>query len=199
MATPQDFAASFARALDLFRDPDAKEEQKAQFRTLAGTLKVDGVTISAQDGKLLVNGAPVVGDTLLQRLEFHSVKEIAIPADPPVGEMFELLRALAAQPGDEDIASRLRASGASRVSVRMQTFVFGTPIAPVSVPPAPNARADVAPPPPPDMPSAIRDTPAAASGTEDIPDIVREATAQSVGFSPASAARRTTGELIAQL
>ena len=199
MATPQDFAASFARALDLFRDPGAREEQKAQFRTLAGILKVDGVTISAQDGKLLVNGAPVVGDTLLQRLEFHSVKEIAIPADPPVAEMFELLRALAAQPGDEDIASRLRASGASRVSVRMQTFVFGTPIAPVSVPPAPNPRPEVAPPPPRDVPSGTRDTRAAASGTEDIPDIVREATAQSAGFSPAAAATRTTADLIAQL
>ena len=186
MATPQDFAASFARALDLFRDPGAKEEQKAQFRTLAGILRVDGVAISAQDGKLLVNGAPVVGDTLLQRLEFHSVKEIAIPADPPLTEMFELLRALAEQPGDDDIASRLRASGATRVSVRMQTFVFGTPIAPVSKP-----RPDVAPPPPPGD--------AAPSGTEDIPDIVREASAQSVGFSPAAAATRTTGDLIAQL
>jgi HEAT repeat protein len=196
MATPQDFAASFARALDLFRDPGAKEEQKAQFRTLAGILRVDGVAISAQDGKLLVNGAPVVGDTLLQRLEFHSVKEIAIPADPPLAEMFELLRALAEQPGDDDIASRLRASGATRVSVRMQTFVFGTPIAPVSKP-----RPDVAPPtlPPRDVPSATRDTAAAPSGTEDIPDIVREASAQSVGFSPAAAATRTTGDLIAQL
>ncbi|HMC91640.1 MAG TPA: HEAT repeat domain-containing protein [Allosphingosinicella sp.] len=188
MATPQDFAASFARALDLFRDPGAKGDQKAQFRTLAGILKVDGVTISAQDGKLLVNGAPVVGDTLLQRLEFHSVKEIAIPADPPLAEMFELLRALATQPGEEDIASRLRASGATRVSVRMQTFVFGTPIAPVSAPP----------PPPRDVPSATRDR-AAGSGTDDIPDIVREATAHSVGFSPAAAATRTTGDLIAQL
>jgi len=32
----------------------------------------------------------------------------------------------------EALVPRLRASGASRVSVRMQTFVFGTPIAPVS-------------------------------------------------------------------
>ena len=179
MATPQDFASSFAHTLDLFRDPGAKEEQKAQFRTLAALLKIEGVTISAEDGKLMVNGAAVDGDTLLQRLEFHSVKEIAIPADPPLGEMFELLRVLAEQPGDDDIASRLRASGATRVSVRMQTFVFGTPIAPI---PKPHA---VAPPP--------------ASGVEDIPDIVREATLQSAGFSPAAAATRTTADLIAQL
>lgn len=182
MATPQDFAASFTRTLDLFRDPGAKEEQKSQFRALAGFLKADGVTISAADGKLLVNGAAVDGDTLLQRLEFHSVKEIAIPADPPLTEMFELLRALANQPGDEDIASRLRSSGATRVSVRMQTFVFGTPIAPVSAPPAPSPR-----------PNPV------ASETEDIPAIVREATAQNVGFSPAAAATRTTADLISQL
>ncbi len=193
MATPQDFAASFARALDLFRDPGAKEGQKAQFRALVSMLKVEGVTIVAQDGKLLVSGAAVDGDVLLQRLEFHSVKEIAIPADPPLTEMFELLRALADQPGDEDIASRLRASGATGVAVRMQTFVFGTPLAPIT-----KARPE-APVPPRPGPSATRESSAAPSGTEDIPDIVREATAQSAGFSPAAAATRTTADLIAQL
>src|SRR5712664_1601474 len=110
MATPQDVAAVFARTLDLFRDPGAKEEQKARFRTLTAMLKTEGVTIAAEDGRLLVNGAAVDAATLLQRLEFHSVKEMAIPADPPVTEMFELLRALADMPGDEDIASRLRAN-----------------------------------------------------------------------------------------
>jgi HEAT repeat protein len=185
MATPQDFAALFARTLDLFRDPGAKEAQKVQFRTLVGMVKVEGVTISAQDGQLLVNSAAVNGATLLQRLEFHSVKEIAIPADPPLAEMFELLRALADQPADEDIASRLRGSGATRISVRMQTFVFGTPIAPLSTAPPPEG--------------APHDAPAAVSGMEDIPDIVREATAQGAGFSPAAAKTRTTADLIAQL
>jgi len=192
MATPEHFAASFARTLDLFRDPGAKEEQKTQFRTLAGMLKVDGVTIAAHDGKLLVNDTAVDGDTLLQRLEFHSVKEIAIPPDPPLGEMFELLRALAAQPGEEDISSRLRASGATRVSVRMQTFVFGTPLAPPpSSPPPPTPRAN----PGPDAAAA----PSVARDADDIPDIVRESTAQSSGFSAAAAATRSTGDLIAQL
>src|SRR5882762_4865625 len=193
MATPQHFAASFARTLDLFRDPGAKEEQKTQFRTLAGMLKVEGVTIAVQDGKLLVNDTAVDGDTLLQRLEFHSVKEVAIPPDPPLGEMFELLRALAAQPGEEDIASRLRASGATRVSVRMQTFVFGTPLAPSpsSPPPPPSPRAN----PGPDAAAA----PSVARDSDDIPDIVRESTAQSSGFSAAAAATRSTGDLIAQL
>src|SRR6267154_5084243 len=135
MATSQDFAALFERTLDLFRDPGAKGGQKAQFRTLAGLLKSEVVTIAVQDGRLWVNSAAVDADTLLQRLEFHSVKEIAIPADPPLPEMFELLRALADQPGEDDLAARLRASGATRIAVRMQTFVFGTPIAP---PPPPS-------------------------------------------------------------
>jgi HEAT repeat protein len=182
MATPQGFAALFERTLDLFRDPGAKEEQKAQFRALASLLKMEGVTVAVVDGRLTVNGAAADSATLLQRLEFHSVKEIAIPADPPLAEVFELLRALAEQPGDEDIATRLRGSGANRVSVRMQTFVFGTPIAPVGPqPPSPSPA------------------PPGASGAEDIPDIVREAAAQNVGFSPAAAATRTTADLIAQL
>ena len=190
MATSQDFAALFERTLDLFRDPGAKGEQKAQFRTLAGLLKVEAVTIAVQDGRLWVNSAAVDGATLLQRLEFHSVKEIAIPADPPVSEVFELLRVLAEQPGDEDIASRLRAGGATRISVRMQTFVFGTPIAPVSAPPPPHV------PPPAAPPSSSKEAP---RDVEDIPEIVREATAQSIGFSPAAAATRTTSDLVAQL
>jgi len=141
-------------------------------------LKVEGVTISAQDGRLGVNGAPVDGDTLLQRLEFHAVKEIAIPADPPLAEMFDLLRALAEQPGDEDIASRLRRHGAKRLSVTMQTFVRET------------------------LPSRHRDetsSSAPESGDGDVPAIAREAMAESSGFSPATAATRTTRDLMAQL
>jgi len=136
MASPQDFAALFARTLDLFRDPGAKEVQKAQFRMLAGLLKLQGVTLGVQDGRLMVNGTTLDGNTLAQRLEFHSVKEITIPADSPVAEVFELLRALAEQPGDEDIASRLKANGAKRIAVTMHTPVLkaeppAIPVAPV--------------------------------------------------------------------
>src|SRR2546426_10093402 len=187
MATPQDVGELFARTLDLFRDPGAKEAQKARFRTLTGTLKAEGVTISALDGRLLVDGAAVEAATLLQRLEFHSVKEIAIPADPPVTEMFDLLRALADMPGDQDIASRLRANGAKRVSVTMQTFVLETPAQKVESVPVQET------------PKVKRDVPAAGSGDADVPAIAREATSESAGFSPATAATRTTADLIAQL
>jgi len=181
MASPQELAASFTRTLDLFRDPAAKEAQKAQFRALAVLLKVEGVSIQVQDGQLAVNGKTLDGSTLLQRLEFHSVKEIAIPADPPLGEVFELLRVLAEQPGDEDIASRLRANGTKRISVAMQTLI----LQPAVPPPAP---ATPEPPPPKKPPEA-----------EDIPDIVREASAAHAVFSPAAAATSTPASLIAQL
>ena len=194
MATSQDFATLFEHTLDLFRDPGAKGEQKTQFRTLAGLMKVEAVTIAVQDGRLLVNSVAVDGATLLQRLEFHSVKEIAIPADPPLSEVFELLRVLAEQPGDEDIASRLRGSGATRIAVRMQTFVFGTPIAPVSASPPPPQPAPQVPPPGSPSPST-KEPPR----DDDIPEILREAAAQNVGFSPAAAANRTTSDLISQL
>src|ERR1043165_10206127 len=103
MAAPQEFAAQFSRTLELFRDPAAKEEQKAQFRALASLLKSEGAIILAQDGRLTVNGAPVNGNTLLQRLELHSIHEITIPADPPLAELFELLRGLAEQAGGEAV------------------------------------------------------------------------------------------------
>ncbi|HEV8383076.1 MAG TPA: HEAT repeat domain-containing protein [Gemmatimonadales bacterium] len=185
MATPQEFAASFARTLDLFRDPGAKEGQKAQFRTLAAILKFAAVTIAAQDGQLLVNGAAASAATLLQRLEFHSVKEIAIPADPPVAELFELLRALADQPADEDIASRLRGNGAKCIAITMQTFHFEAPAPP--------------PPPPPATQPSSPTPPAPVSADSDIPAIVRESTAETVAFSPAAAATRSTADLLAQL
>src|ERR1041384_3187403 len=126
MAAPQEFAAQFSRTLELFRDPAAKEEQKAQFRALASLLKSEGAIILAQDGRITVNGAPVNGNTLLQRLDLHSIHEITIPADPPLAELFELLRGLAEQAGEEDLATRLRGS-AKRIGVTMHSFLFDAP------------------------------------------------------------------------
>ncbi len=174
MATPQEFAALFARTLDLFRDPGAKDEQKMQFRALAGLLKHEGMTVGVQDGRLVINGTPLEADVLLQRLEFHAVKQITIPADPPLAETFELFRVLAEQPGEEDIASRLRSNGAKRIAV--ETQIASVPLRGV--------------------PKATHEAP---GGGADIPDIVRESTVESAAFSPAAAATRTPAELISQL
>ena len=92
MTAPQDFAAVFARTLDLFRDPNAKQEQKTQFRALVTLLKTEGAVVTAQHGRLVINGEAIdeAGsyESLVQRLEFHAVKEITIPTDPPLAETF---------------------------------------------------------------------------------------------------------------
>ncbi len=191
MATPQEVAASFARTLDLFRDPGAKEEQKAQFRTLATLLKTTAVTLATQDGRLVINGAAVDGSSLLPRLELHSVHQIVISADPPVAEVFDLPKALADQPGDEDIASRLRGNGAKHIAITMQTFQFEAP--------APAPAPSPSPPPPPQKSARELSASAQVNPDADIPAIVREAAAESLAFSPSAAATRSTSELIAQL
>src|ERR1041384_3853668 len=177
MAAPQEFAAQFSRTLELFRDPAAKEEQKAQFRALASLLKSEGAIILAQDGRITVNGAPVNGNTLLQRLDLHSIHEITIPADPPLAELFELLRGLAEQAGEEDLATRLRGS-AKRIGVTMHSFSFDAP--------APVGRTDVPGPPPP-------------AAADEVPASGRDSVAGHAAFSPAAAASQSHHQIIAQL
>ena len=184
MKSEQELAALFARTLDLFRDPAAKEDQKAQFRLLVGRLKTDSVQLGVLDGRLTVNGTTLDDspsyDALTRRLEFHSVAEITIPADPPLNQVFELLRALAEQPADETIADRLRANGAPLIAVEMQSFALPLLSLEPSAPPAPPQ----APPPPQD----------------DLPPIVQEAAlASRGGFSAATAATRSPKDLIAEL
>ena len=146
MIVPQTFATLFARALDLFRDPAAKEDQKVQFRALVEQLKLGGVTVTIDGGRVTINGTPLEGAAyaaLAQRLEFHAVGEIQIPAAPPPAEMFELLRALADQPGQDDVPTRLRAIGAQRISVAIQSPFIPAPVAIEA--PAPPAESQAAP------------------------------------------------------
>ena len=195
MIVPQTFATLFARTLDLFRDPAAKEDQKVQFRALVDLLRLGNVAITMDGGRVVINGTPLDGQaftTLVQRLELHSVSEIQITAAPPPSEMFELLRALADQSQENDIATRLRAAGAQRVKVAMQTFAA----------PAPQPKLDLGtegilhsdmddagsvpmaaaspPPPAPDVPAIMRD---------DHPP----------AFAPAAAATRSSNDLLTEL
>ena len=207
MATPQEFAALFTRTLDLFRDPGAKEDQKAQFRSLVGLLKKEALTIVAKDGSgLTVNGAVLERapyNSLLQRLEFHSVSEIRVPADPPLAETFELFRLLADQPGDEDIAARLRAAGARAVSVAVQSLPLEVPPPPPPPPPPVAApKPALQPPPIPHPPPAPAPPPAATStaqSIQDTPGFMREGISESAAFSPAAATARSTNDLIKEL
>ena len=120
MLVPHAFATHFARAVELFRDPQAKTAQKAQFRALLVLLKHDAVTLKSGGGTVTVNGTAVDGaafEPIRQQLERHGVGELTIPAGPPPDQLFELLKLLAGDPGDADLPTRLRASGAERITV----------------------------------------------------------------------------------
>ena len=140
MPTLETFAARFARCVSLFRDPAAKDEQKAEFRALLGLLQDVAVTLRVSAGRLEVNGTPAGGGGggvvgLLQRLDLHGISEIALPRDPPPAQLFELLRVLADQPGLEDVPSRLRGAGVDRIHVT-QAPALPPPPPPLPPPPA---------------------------------------------------------------
>src|SRR3989442_1036692 len=122
MPDPELIAKRLARCVELFRDPDAKQVQKAEFRALLGLLKSQTVVITDSAGQLLVNGVAVQGKgvgSLIQRIGLHNVGEITIQPHAPASDVFELLTALSDQPalGTEDIPTRLRHAGVNRVTV----------------------------------------------------------------------------------
>jgi HEAT repeat protein len=126
MVNPVVFATHLARAVNLFRDPAKKEDQKREFRSLVGMMKDADVRVRIHNQHLEINGEAVTApefQPLVQRMLLHGVHEVTVPRDAPVAHLFELLRALADQPGGaSDIASRLNASGAYRVSVVLQAL-----------------------------------------------------------------------------
>src|SRR5438874_1291962 len=119
MPTLDNLATRFAHCVSLFRDPTAKAEQKKEFRALLGLLQDTAVTLRlAQGGSgIEVNDVPCEGEgvaVLVERLDLHGIGEIALPANPPPAQLFELLQALADQPGAHDVTSRLAAAGAAQ-------------------------------------------------------------------------------------
>ena len=119
------FAGHFARAVELFRDPDAKDAQKAEFRALVGLVRAQAATVRVENHRLLVNGTQVTSpgiETLAARFSLHGVAEVTIPAGAPVQHVFELLKALADQPGVGDhVSDRLRATGAFQIGVEVSS------------------------------------------------------------------------------
>src|SRR2546428_659126 len=146
MSFAETFAAHLARAVDLFRDPEKKEDQKREFRALVTMLQEQGATVQAVGGRISVNGDLADGpqlDPLLQRLQLHGVSELTIPQDVPLSQVFALLRALADQPGwPEDIAARLRALGDCRISVSMARLTDVPPASPHPEAPPPVETPD---------------------------------------------------------
>src|SRR5437016_2142723 len=141
MSAPEVLAAQLARCVELFRDAEAKRTQKAEFRTLLSLLREQPLSVRDDGVRVLVNGAPVDGaalGSLVHRLALHNVSEITVPRDPPPTEVFELIAALAEQPGGDDIPTRLRASGVTRVSVAVASGDAPVPPPPPPPPPPPS-------------------------------------------------------------
>src|SRR5689334_18368971 len=91
-------AVQLARCVELFRDPAAKEAQKAEFRTLMTLLRDQDLRLREDGPRVLVNGVPLDGPAvapLLHRLALHNVGEMSVPKAPPASEVFQLLTALA--------------------------------------------------------------------------------------------------------
>ena len=135
MSTHETLAARFARCVTLFREPGAREDQKAEFRALLGLLQDAAVSLRAAGGRLEINGIPCEGESLtglVQRLDLHGIGEIALPAEPPPPQLFELFRALADQPGADDVASRLAAAGVDRIRVTLTSPESPEPPRPVA-------------------------------------------------------------------
>src|SRR2546425_890664 len=83
MSFAETFAAHLARAVDLFRDPEKKEDQKREFRALVTMLQEQGATVQAVGGRISVNGDLADGPQLhplLQRLRLHGGSQLTIPA-----------------------------------------------------------------------------------------------------------------------
>src|SRR5713101_6482982 len=114
MAVADQIAAQFARCLELFRDAGAKDKQKTEFRVLMGLLQTAPFTLRGVGGRVAVNGTPLEGpgfEPLVQRIELHNIGEITILEGPPPAQVFELLQALAAAPGADDVPTRLGYAG----------------------------------------------------------------------------------------
>src|SRR6267143_335645 len=122
MPTLDTLATRFAHCVSLFRDPSAKTEQKKEFRALLSLLQETAVTLRLAPGGsgIELNGVPGEGEglaVLVERLDLHGIGEIVLPASPPAPQLFELLQALADQPGAHDVASRLAAAGADGIRI----------------------------------------------------------------------------------
>jgi len=119
---PDILAARFARCVELFRDPKAREAQKTEFRILIGLLHDEVLHLRDQNGKLLVNDTRVDGPAatyLVQRLGVHNVAEILVPRQGPPIDVFELLRILAGEPRVDDVATRLTVAGVASITVTL--------------------------------------------------------------------------------
>src|SRR5439155_805703 len=159
----------------------AKSDQKKEFRALLGLLQETPVTLRLAHGGsgIELNGVPCEGEglaVLVQRLDLHGIGEIALPANPPPAQLFELLQALADQPGADELLS-------------LSSERHPAPASPGAVPPPPPPSAPPpSPSPEPGPPAAAEHHPAPAArvalppgAAEVLAELERNSTAPNVG------------------
>jgi hypothetical protein len=117
------YASSLARAVDLMRKGDAKEQQKAALRALVSLAAAGSATVRHYDGVLSIDDVaidPSVPHTggLAGRLAAHNIAEIAIGRGAEAPELFALLKGLAEGPyGAPQVKDRLREAKSNRIWV----------------------------------------------------------------------------------
>lgn len=116
------FAATLARAVDLMRQGDARDQQKAALRALLALAASGSASVRCYDGVLSVDdvaiasGVPHTG-SLAGRLAMHGIAEIAIGRGAEAAELLALLRALGEDPGTVSVKERLREAKSGRIWV----------------------------------------------------------------------------------
>ncbi len=117
------YAAALARMVDLMRQPDAKEQQKAALRALVALSGSTSATIRCYDGVLSVDAVeidpalPHVGG-FAARMAAHNIAEIAIGRGADAAELLALMRGLAEGPyGVPQVKERLREARSQHIMV----------------------------------------------------------------------------------
>lgn len=122
MEYPETFGIHFARAVELFRDPAAKDDQKQEFRSLMRMVERGAVKLVDAGDRLLVNDVAVTfpaTERLTQRLRDHRIRAVEITQAAKPSDVFHLLRALSGA-AERPLAEYLTEVGATSVAVEAE-------------------------------------------------------------------------------
>jgi len=118
------FAATFARAVDVMRQAEAKEQQKGALRALVAISAGSSATVRCYDGQLSIDDVGIA-DTLqhvpvlITRMAAHGISEISVGRGAEPAELLALLRGLADSANAQSIKERLRQAKSTRVQVML--------------------------------------------------------------------------------
>ncbi len=123
MQNEHKFALMFARLVDLLRQSTGgTNERRAALQALIDQVNMRSATVRFEDGVLSVEGITAPQDvpfvkTFVKQLKAHDVSEIRIAHRAAQIDVMETILALAADPGEEPIATRLMNADVATVDV----------------------------------------------------------------------------------